>query len=454
MGQMVEGYATNGTNALRGKVRSAARDVRAIFEPVKSSIAQIILFIVWLLVATATFIRVVAVWQDPGAASPIVVAFAAGILLVCMLPPILMWCIALIAQKSLNARLKFEIPLDEENGRGAEHAPDRRRLVRAVRERADKFWKYESIQTERARERFMFHATMYGFTSSATLMIGAWVSMKTLARVQALEAAPWEVYGAIAVGTATAVAFSKDFVRMLVRASMRDCSTAMLAWATKRLVVAVVGTTLFVALASTAASDAVNGLVKSGAGSVLLGASVAIVGEQITGALSDRAARVLGISLPKGTGEGLKAIAGLEDDDILRLAEEGVDSVHALALCATPKLFFGTPYSLQRICDWQDQALLIARVGMSRARIFREQLMIRGAIDAQLLAQRLFPISGAQGERDPSERDPLVIVLGFATDAQASAALQHLADDDAISQLAAFRTARPSEALLRGAAQA
>ena len=65
-------------------------------------------------------------------------------------------------------------------------------------------------------------------------------------------------------------------------------------------------------------------------------------------------------------------------EDYARLIEEGVDSVHALAFFPTPRLFFNTRYSLQCICDWQDQALLLTYFGAARAQLFRERLGIRG----------------------------------------------------------------------------
>ena len=111
----------------------------------------------------------------------------------------------------------------------------------------------------------------------------------------------------------------------------------MLAWATKRLLVTITGTILFSALAFAGELDQID-VFKRGFGSILLGAAVAVLGDRITLALNQRAAATLGIALPeRSERNALHQINGLEDEDALRLGEEGIDSVHALALCATPK---------------------------------------------------------------------------------------------------------------------
>ena len=59
-------------------------------------------------------------------------------------------------------------------------------------------------------------------------------------------------------------------------------------------------------------------------------------------------------------------------------------------------------YGLPRICDWQDQALLIERVGRTNALLLREQFFIRGAIAARRFALQKF----GPPEQKPLEKEP------------------------------------------------
>jgi hypothetical protein len=409
------------------------RSLRAAVAWTKTSLPQAILLVVWGAMLFVTYARVRADLTD--IPRSLVTVSAVGMVLLCALPTILMFCLALLAQGSLNARLSFEVagaPGDDESDDGfATHTA-------AARERAARIWRYESKQVQRARGRFVTHAGVYGFVSSMVLLCCLILVLRDLAKMD-VEHATYRSLGAISVGTAVAVAFGADLARMLIRSASRDSSPRMLAWATKRLLVTITGTILFAALAFAGELDQIE-VFKRGFGSILLGAAVAVLGDRITLALNQRAAATLGIALPeRSERNALHQINGLEDEDALRLGEEGIDSVHALALCATPKLFFSTPYALPRICDWQDQALLIARVGASRAQLFRDQLMVSGAIDAARLARQM--LSGAL---DEGQREEVNTVLGFGNKAQAKVAFESLATDVGIAVLRAYRAAMPA----------
>jgi hypothetical protein len=235
---------------------------------------------------------------------------------------------------------------------------------------------------------------------------------------------------------------------MLTRVSMRDSSVQMLAWSSRRLLLVIVATVVFVMIGFGGQLDQVA-LVKEGFAGILLGASVAVLGDRLTDIVSERAAKVLGVTIEKKTGDSLRDLVGVEEEDVLRLAEAGIDCVHALALASTPKLFFGTPYPLLRICDWQDQALLAVCAGSSRAQLFRDQLMVRGAIDAQLLAERVL----TQGKVSDEDRKQINTVLGFGSAAQADVAFRRLAADESVARLRVYRAAAPTLASLEEAAQ-
>ncbi|NPC81890.1 hypothetical protein HPC49_27185, partial [Pyxidicoccus fallax] len=132
----------------------------------------------------------------------------------------------------------------------------------------------------------------------------------------------------------------------------------------------------------------------------------------------------------------LSAIDGLREDDAARLAEERIDSVHALAFTPTARIFFNTVYGLHRICDWQDQALLIARVGRTNALMLREQYFIRGAIAARNEALKLLAAAGEAQPEAPAAPKPGT--TSVVQDDMLKRALHPLAEDRDIERLEVF----------------
>jgi hypothetical protein len=294
-------------------------------------------------------------------------------------------------------------------------------------------------QIEDTSARFTQHATFYGFVCVLVLSCTTSLLLKPVV-LESLETTqqPHRVPVSVAVVAALAIVFARDIGRMLVRAARRDSSTQMIAWSTKRLIVIVTGTVLLACVS--VAGGLQSGVLHGSAMWVLLGAAVAVLGDKAAASIDDRVARLVGMAAPRRReGEDLGLIEGLSEEDVARLAEEGIDSVHALALFPTPKLYFNTPYSLQRICDWQDQCLLHARLGDAKARTFRDQFLVRGAIDAQQLAARLL-----SGECPTEERDEILKVLGLGGFAQARAALERLSSDEVALRLVIYRNVLPS----------
>ncbi len=114
-----------------------------------------------------------------------------------------------------------------------------------------------------------------------------------------------------------------------------------------------------------------------------IGLCAGLVGPRALLPLQQRAATVLGAKLPKeNTQLPLGMIEGLTEEIVARLAEEGLDSVHALAFTNTPHVFFSTPYTWEQICDWQSQAVLLEQLGLARFAKFKEQFPIRGVQEA------------------------------------------------------------------------
>lgn len=417
-----------------------------LFNWFKSVIAQTSFFLLWVGMSYATFAKIIEFFPNGGHTPIPTFLFGMTVVVLCGLPKVLMFCVAMFVRRNPNRRTRVRIivarPLLPDATAAAARAPDPRpsspqASTSIAVETAEALWQYEASQADKSRENFLIYAGAYGFLASMSLLLCASMALKYVVNDE-LPVAPWRVYEAIAVGTAVAVAFGKDFGRMLVRASTRDSSTQMLAWSSKRLLIIIVATVVFMTLALAGEMYAID-MVKRGFASVSLGAAVAILGERLAGAMSERAAKVLGVSVTKRTMDTLQFVEGLEDEDVLRLAEEGVDSAHALAFAATPRLFFGTPYPLQRICDWQNQALLQVKVGASRAQLFRERLMLAGAIETRRFALALY--EGA----DDEQKKQVANLLGFGTSEMAKVALDFIVADEDIARLAVYRGACPCE---------
>lgn len=352
---------------------------------------------------------------------------------VVLLPTVLMACLTFVVGKALSPRAELEL-------KNTDGPPS----LRAEHGFADAFtdaaacWEYERQQAQMLRWRFGIQGVFFGFFASTGLALCVLIAGATLIspREALIDLPTWNA-AAIAVSAAILVSFVRDYARLLVRAANRDSSTQMFAWCTKRLFV-VVGTTIL--LACLQGIDGLKAeLFKRALGYVLMGAGAAFIGDRATLAVTDRVAKLLGASVVRREGavDVAAAIDGIGEDDAMRLAEEGIDSVHALAFFSTPKLFFGTPFSLARLCDWQDQALLMARIGDANARLFRDQLYVRGAIDARALA-----VDFVSGKLDATRREDLCKVLGL-TYFQAESAMKRLANDELARRLRIYRELVP-----------
>lgn len=353
------------------------------------------------------------------------------------MPAWLVVALVLLVDKSLSPRWSFGLRAPRLTGGTNGPVSAKSEGGQEVFEEAVSFWDHERHQLDALRWRFRLHGAFYGFFASLSFAIPLVVAPDVIVNPRgALDGAGAWRSAAVAVGTAAIVCFVRDLARMLVRAANRDSSSQMFAWSLKRLFVILAATVLLSCLQGF--SDLKMELFHSPIGHVLMGAGVAVLGERGASSVTERVGKALGSAPPKRQpGEDLAKIDGLEEDDVGRLAEEGIDSIHALAFYSTPKLFFSTPYSLARICDWQDQALLVARLGEATARLFRDQLLIRGAVDARSMACRF-----VQGELADDKREDLCKILGFSY-FQAESAMRRLACDEVSRKLLVFREAAP-----------
>lgn len=333
------------------------------------------------------------------------------------------------------------------------------------RERADwKFkmehmWSYEAGLMRQSVQRMARHATIFGFLGSAILIACSVILLRYARGDDELRHLI-----ALSVGASTTVSFTLNLGQVLFRSASNDSTARMMAWSARTLLIVSVATVFFGVAFLSGSGDNTDGkgyLFQGYKGALIVGVAVALLGERVLRAVKDRAASLLGVSTPTARTGDLTLIDGLSDEDIDRLTEEGVDSTHALAFFPTPRLFFNTTYSLQRLCEWQDQALLIARVGRTNAQLLREQYLIRGAIAARNLAREICgrgktgqrsptdppesfsPVPSEDGEDEGAKLRALAKAMGFTGINQAVLGMRSLVDDEAIERLELFARAIP-----------
>jgi hypothetical protein len=258
----------------------------------------------------------------------------------------------------------------------------------------------------------------------------------------------------VGVGVATIVYFVVSFGSFLRRASSLDANARLFACASRNLLFVVPSSFLLIGI--TFSSSALQGIFKGDLGAAVFGTAIGLLGNRIFGQVTERAAGLLGMkSAPPQQPSDLHQIDGLNDEDVARLEEEGVDSLHALAFVPTARLFFNTVYSLQCICDWQDQALLMKYLGAGKVQTFREKFMVRGAIDARIIVRQLLRRSNAALSTGSSltditdaERSEISKILGFNNLTQMELALCTIADNEVIARLATYYRAVASSAVV------
>jgi hypothetical protein len=370
-------------------------------------------------------------------------------LLVCSLPYILAFCAVNLYRWSAFSRYDFRLVWQERSANPSLNDHDWRDLA----QRAVEVWNYESRRFSESRRMASLHGLIFGLVSSLTLFICTMILARYL--YGAAEASTSELaLVALAVGTATAFAFANDLGRIIFRVALRDAGAEIFSFATKNSILVVASALLFSTLLCSGLAQ-INQPAGAGdhaiplgvPGFIVIGATIAILGGRAVRFVSDRAASVLGLAAARGVEiSDLTEVEGLGDEDIGRLAEEGVDSLHALAFIPLPRLLFNTKYGLERLCDWQDQALLLAHVGQAKARLLREHLLVRGALGAQDAARQFFsrtPDGGAPAGAgaEASTQDKLANLLGFVSYEHARFALNELASDEVVNRLRVYATA-------------
>ncbi len=415
-------------------------------------------FVRWILLGCLGGMLVVA-YQDLGELNEINMSSIARLraLGACAMPAILAVCSSMLVERRF-ARGDFRLKVSYAPGTSTR---DRIEL----REKIERMWVYENELMRESVQRMARHAAIFGFVASAILIACAVILLRYARTQNELR-----YLVALSVGAACTVSFTLNLGQILFRSASNDSTARMMAWSARTLLVVSVAA-VFLGVALLSGPDDGNGGAEKGylfqgyKGALIVGVAVALLGERALRTVTDRAASVLGVNQAAPMrGSDLTLIDGLNDEDVARLSEERIDSAHALAFMPTPRIFFNTTYSLQRICDWQDQALLIARVGRTNAQLLREQYLVRGAIAARQLAREIVgpsrsalsalrgpaesssePISvPAEPHEDEQDRlRALAKALGFTGINQAVLGLRCLVDDEEIERLEVFSRSVP-----------
>ncbi len=302
----------------------------------------------------------------------------------------------------------------------------------SARTQAEWMWIYERNQAQTRYEAGLLpQVAVFGLLSSATLafcVLGIHLPAEQLFS-NLKEVPTWHVWVAWTVLATATTSFLLTIGRILVRIAGNDATTRTFANAARSYGLCVVSGGLLACLTVTSTDDS------TAQASIAMGIAVGLLGDRAFLAVSNRAAALLGAE-PEVVDRGLelRTIEGLGADDLQRMQEENIVSVHALAFVPVPRLFFNTSYNLQRICDWQDQALLLVYVGVSRARALRDFFQIRGIIDAQRLA-------GIAETLPPETWQQLVACMSFPSETHLRQLFTRLATDARIDELRAYRGA-------------
>lgn len=265
-----------------------------------------------------------------------------------------------------------------------ETAPE---VSESLRAQAQSTWLYERNRANTRYESGLLpQVAVFGLLASSILafcVLGIHLPPRML--FPAIEPAPtWHIWVAWTVLSTATTSFLLAIGRILVRVASNDATTRTFANAARSYGLCIVSAGL---LACLTLSD---GDERTAQMSIAMGIAVGLLGDRAFLAVSNRAAALLGAEAEVvDSGGGLRTIEGVSGEDMQRLQEENISSVHGLAFVPVPRLFFNSSLNLRRICDWQDQALLQVYFGESRAKALREYFQIRGAVDAQRLAGHL-----------------------------------------------------------------
>ena len=307
------------------------------------------------------------------------------------------------------------------------------RIPADARARCDSTWQYESQRAQiRYQSGLLPQVAVFGLLASAMLafcILGIHLPPHQLFPNTGGPTPVWHIWVAWSVLSTATTSFMLSIGRILVRIAGNDATTRTFADAARSYGLCVVSAGLLACLTVSSTDP------ESAQASIAMGIAVGLLGDRAFVAVSNRAAALLGTEVETvDPGLGIRNIEGIGAEEAQRLQEENITSVHALAFSPAPRLFFNTSQHLQRICDWQDQALLTVTFGETRAKQMREHFQIRGATDAQRLASDLDNLNAEVLQQ-------LVVSLNMPSPTHLRQLFARLLHDRRVDDLRAYRSA-------------
>ncbi|HWO09172.1 MAG TPA: hypothetical protein VNN80_06820, partial [Polyangiaceae bacterium] len=240
---------------------------------------------------------------------------------------------------------------------------------------------------------------------------------------------------------ATVTSFLLELARLSLRTAGDDANKRMFADALRTLILAIVSTLLLMLMAPVIGPEWLQPLSVATSDNALhalgLGAGIAIIGPAVFDWGRERLASAFGIEQKKrDAGTPLDRLDDIGALDMIRLAEEGIETVEALVSTPVARLFLCTRFSLQRIVRWHDFGLLITRAGAASATDLRSRWGVRGSVEV------LRVMNGDDAALRETLRSIFQKAMRVDGEEEAELVLRQIASDDRVALVEVLRKTR------------